>query len=78
MAPIGIFFILAGSMLEIKDFDKSFEKTGMYVFTVLLGFLLHGLVVLPGVYFLLSGTHPFKMILKSVPALVMAFGTSSR
>lgn len=78
LAPIGIFCLLAGQILEIKDLETSFVKAGWFVVTVLVGLLVHGLVVLPGLYFLISGTHPYKIMRNSVQALLTAFGTSSR
>ncbi|ODN05765.1 Excitatory amino acid transporter 2 [Orchesella cincta] len=77
LSPIGVFCLMAGGILDVNDLDKIFATTGLYVFTVLLGLLLHGLVVLPMIYFVISGSHPFKLIGNVVQALVTAFGTSS-
>jgi len=77
LSPIGIFCLLAGRILEIRNLDETLATTGVFVFTVLLGLLLHGLVVLPMIYFVITGSHPFKLIGNVTQALVTAFGTSS-
>jgi Na+/H+-dicarboxylate symporter len=77
LAPVGIFCLLAGQVLEVGDLHDTFHLMRMYVFTVLLGLLTHGMLVLPVLYFVICGSHPFKVIGNASHALLTAFGTSS-
>lgn len=47
LAPVGVCFLIAGQILEMKSFGDTFAKLGLYFATVLIGLLLHGCVVLP-------------------------------
>lgn len=42
LSPIGIFFLIAEKMLEIKSFYAVFVQLGWYFLTVMIGLLLHG------------------------------------
>jgi len=77
LAPVGIFCLLTGQMLEVDDVHDTLSKMWAYIFTVLFGLLTHGLLVLPALYFLISGYQPFTVMGNVVHALVTAFGTSS-
>ena len=37
-----------------------FAKLGLYFFTVLLGLFIHGCIVLPGIYVIVTRTLPFR------------------
>ena len=54
------------------------EEVGLYVVTVLVGLVVHGCIVLPLIYFLLTRQNPLKMVRAALQALLTAFGTSSR
>lgn len=49
----------------------------MYFLTVLIGLLIHGFIVLPLLYFLITKRNPYVYISNLAQALVTAFGTSS-
>lgn len=53
-------------------------QLGIYVSTVFLGLLIHGLIVLPSLYFISTRQSPFRLLSKIGPAIVTALGTSSR
>ena len=59
LAPIGVCFLIAGQFLEMKNLETEFEKLAWYVFVVLLGFAIHGLLVLPFIYTLICKKLPF-------------------
>ena len=77
-SPIGIASIIAGKLLEVESFAMLVEEVGLYVVTVLVGLVVHGCIVLPLIYFLLTRQNPLKMVRAALQALLTAFGTSSR
>lgn len=42
LSPVGIFFLIAEKMLEIKSFYEVFIQLGWYFLTVMIGLLVHG------------------------------------
>ncbi len=50
LAPLGVLFLVAGQMLEMKDMEQTFKSLGWYFMTVLVGLLIHGGIVLPLIY----------------------------
>eukprot|EP00090_Calanus_glacialis_P030538 TRINITY_DN4930_c0_g1_i1.p1 TRINITY_DN4930_c0_g1~~TRINITY_DN4930_c0_g1_i1.p1 ORF type:complete len:494 (+),score=139.84 TRINITY_DN4930_c0_g1_i1:271-1752(+) len=77
LAPIGVCFLVAGQLLEMKDIAGEFLKLGWYFFTVLLGLFIHGLIVLPTIYGLATRSLPFRFIANMGNPLATAFGTAS-
>jgi len=77
LAPIGVLFLIAGQILQMENAGKEFQKLGWYFFTVILGLGVHGLVVLPLLYFILTRTLPFRFLANMGNAYVTAFGTAS-
>jgi len=77
LAPVGVCFLVAGQLLEMKDIGGEFLKLGWYFFTVLLGLSIHGFIVLPTIYTLTTRSLPFRFIANMGNPLVTAFGTAS-
>jgi len=77
LAPVGVFFLIAGEVLKMDDLTLVLLSLGWYFLTVMMGLLIHGLIVLPLLYFLLVRELPFKFILNMTNALTTAFGTGS-
>ena len=77
MAPVGVFFLIGGQILEMDDFATVAQQLGFYFGTVLIGLGLHGFVVLPIVYSLCTRSLPFKFIANMTNAFTTAFGTAS-
>lgn len=77
LAPFGVFFLVAGSVIEMKDPGKTFESLAWYFGTVLIGLTVHGLIVLPAIYGFLTKSLPFKFVSNMANALATAFGTAS-
>ena len=50
VAPVGIIFLIAGQIVEMKDPAQTFAQIGAYFGTVIAGLVIHGLIVLPTVY----------------------------
>lgn len=77
LSPIGVLFLVASKITEMKSLDEVVGQLGMYFLTVLIALLIHGFLVLPGMYFLLTKKNPYVYIANMAQALVTAFGTSS-
>ncbi|KAL2097201.1 hypothetical protein ACEWY4_006408 [Coilia grayii] len=75
--PFGIIFLVAGKILDMHDPVHLAEKLGMYFVTVLVGLIVHGLVLLPLFFFILTKKNPFSYIRGLLQALVIALATSS-
>ncbi|XP_029943114.1 excitatory amino acid transporter 5-like [Salarias fasciatus] len=75
--PFGIVFLVAGKILDMQDPSTLGLKLGWYGVTVLAGLFVHGLVLLPGFYFLLTRQNPFRYIRGLLQAMVIALATSS-
>ena len=77
IAPVGVLFLVAGSVVEMKNPGKTFASLGYYFATVLIGLGIHGLLILPIIYSLMTRSLPFKFIGNMANALATAFGTAS-
>lgn len=76
-APVGILFLVAGKIVEMKDVGMLFASLGKYILCCLLGHAIHGLLVLPLIYFLFTRKNPYRFLWGILTALATAFGTSS-
>ncbi|XP_029939430.1 excitatory amino acid transporter 4 isoform X2 [Salarias fasciatus] len=76
-APVGIMFLIAGKIVEMKNLAEVGGQLGMYTVSVIVGLLIHGLFVLPLLYFLVTRRNPYIFIAGLLQALITALGTSS-
>ncbi|KAM5297691.1 neutral amino acid transporter B(0) isoform 1-T1 [Glossophaga mutica] len=76
-APVGILFLVASKIMEMEDVGSLFTSLGKYILCCLLGHAIHGLVLLPLIYFLFTRKNPYRFLWGIVTALITAFGTSS-
>ncbi|KAF3814751.1 hypothetical protein GH733_017027 [Mirounga leonina] len=76
-APVGILFLVAGKIVEMEDVGMLFASLGKYILCCLLGHAIHGLLVLPLIYFLFTRKNPYRFLWGIMTALATAFGTSS-
>ena len=58
LAPAGVCFLVAGKVLDADD--DEFRKLGKYIFVVILGLTLHGLLILPLIYTIICRKLPFR------------------
>merc|ERR1719273_1209507 len=77
MAPVGVFFLIGGQILEMEDFSVVAGQLGLYFMTVLIGLFVHGFVVLPIIYSVCTRKLPFRFIANMTNAFTTAFGTAS-
>ncbi|XP_050976537.1 solute carrier family 1 member 3b isoform X1 [Labeo rohita] len=77
-APIGILFLIAGKIVEMDDITEMGGQLGMYTITVIIGLMIHGMIILPTLYFVITRKNPFIFITGLLQALITALGTSSR
>jgi len=76
-APLGVCFLVAEEVLTMKSFEETFKGLGAYFGTVVLGLTIHGLIILPILYGLITRSLPFKYVSNMGNALFTAFGTAS-
>lgn len=76
--PFGIVFLIAGKILEMDDPTAVGKKLGFYAVTVVCGLVVHGLFILPLLYFVITKKNPIVFIRGVLQALLIALATSSR
>ena len=74
-APLGVLGLIT-KVVAISGFGL-FAAVGKYMLTIAGGLTLHILIVLPLLFYLLTGIHPKKHYRAMVSALATAFATSS-
>jgi len=77
LVPIGVASLVASKLGTSPDFFGQLEKTTKYAVTVLLGIGIHGLVVLPLLYWVFTRKNPFTFLRGLGQAMLTAFGTAS-
>uniref|UniRef100_A0A674IXZ5 Amino acid transporter n=1 Tax=Terrapene triunguis TaxID=2587831 RepID=A0A674IXZ5_9SAUR len=75
--PFGIVFLIAGKILEMDDPTAIGKKLGFYAITVVCGLVVHGLFILPMMYFFITKKNPIVFIRGILQALLIALATSS-
>ena len=61
LAPIGVCFLVAQQLIEKTDLAEEFRKLAWYFLTVLLGLSIHGFIVLPVLFTLVTRRLPFRL-----------------
>lgn len=77
LSPVGILFLVAAKIVEMESLEQVVAQLGMYFLTVLIGLCIHGFIILPGLYFVITKKNPYRYLSNLAQALVTAFGTSS-
>ncbi|KAJ8040325.1 Excitatory amino acid transporter 3 [Holothuria leucospilota] len=75
--PIGVFFLILGSILTVENWAEFVESVGLFIVTVFCGLVVHGFIVLPLLFLITTRRNPFKFLLGATQALFTALGTSS-
>ncbi|XP_049431869.1 neutral amino acid transporter B(0) [Epinephelus fuscoguttatus] len=76
-APLGIMFLVAGKIVEMEDVGNLFASLGKYIACCIIGHAVHGFLVLPAIYFVITRKNPYTFLWGIFTALATAFGTSS-
>jgi len=76
-SPIGIMSLIAAKFAEMENISGTFSSLGLFMVTVIVGLGVHGLLVLPLVYFLFTRKNPYIFLQGMVEAMMTAFGTDS-
>ncbi|XP_072928639.1 excitatory amino acid transporter 3 isoform X3 [Hemitrygon akajei] len=74
--PIGILFLIAAKVMEVDDWEI-FRRLGLYMATVLSGLAIHGIIILPLIYFIVVRKNPFTFIGGMAEALLTSVMISS-
>ncbi|XP_029922656.1 neutral amino acid transporter B(0) [Myripristis murdjan] len=76
-APLGIMFLVAGKIVEMEDVGMLFASLGKYIACCIIGHAIHGILVLPAIYFIFTRKNPYTFLWGIFTALATAFGTCS-
>lgn len=76
-APLGIMFLVAGKIVEMEEVGTLFASLGKYIACCIVGHAIHGALVLPAIYFIITRKNPYTFLWGIFTALATAFGTSS-
>ncbi|MBL9152095.1 MAG: dicarboxylate/amino acid:cation symporter [Verrucomicrobiales bacterium] len=80
VAPLGIFCLVAarfGLANAEGQLMTELKSVGKYFGAVLIGLALHGLIVLPAIYWVFTRKNPFRFLGKMSRSLLTAFSTAS-
>lgn len=80
LTPLGVFGLIAGRLAVVGGgaaLKSELTALASYVFTVVAGLTIHGLITLPGLYVLFRRKNPLKFFYGMLPALTVAFSTAS-
>ena len=75
--PIGVCSIVAARVAGACDPKRTLAALSKYVFTVLLGLAVHGLVALPAMFRAATKSNASEVLRGGAPALAAAFATDS-
>ncbi|XP_072290978.1 excitatory amino acid transporter 2-like [Eucyclogobius newberryi] len=76
-SPFGIACLICGKIISIKDLEVVAKQLGMYMVTVIIGLIIHGVIFLPSIYFAIVRKNPFTFFLGIFQAWITALGTAS-
>ncbi|XP_034248485.1 excitatory amino acid transporter-like [Thrips palmi] len=76
-SPFGIMCLIAGKIMSIANMASTAQQLGLYMVTVVLGLLVHGLVTLPVIYWAVTRQNPATFFKGMLQAWVTAVGTAS-
>ena len=76
LTPIGVCFMVAGSVLGRENIESDFIQLGLFVVTVIAGLLIYLILTLL-VLFAASGKNPFRLLKYSLEPFLICFATTS-
>ena len=78
ISPVGICSLIAAKVAGMSDIAQAFEMLGYLMGTAVVGFFVHGVIVIPLIYFVVTRKNPIIYIKNLSDAMVTAYGTDSR
>lgn len=78
ISPFGICSLIAAKLAGMGDIGQAFEMLGYVMGTAVAGLFIHGVIVLPLVYFIFTRKNPIIYIKNLSDAIATAYGTDSR
>lgn len=76
VTPIGVCFMIAGSVMKVDDVGVAFQGLGMFIVTVTAGLGICFFMTI-FLYFLVTFKNPFKFLRHCVNAWFISFATTS-
>nr|XP_020461205.1 excitatory amino acid transporter 2-like isoform X2 [Monopterus albus] len=76
-SPLGIASLIAGKIAAIGDLEVVARQLGMYMVTVTVGLVIHGGLILPAIFFIITRKSPFVFYSGIFQAWLTALGTAS-
>lgn len=77
-SPFGIMCLIAGKIMSIENLVATAQMLGLYMVTVVMGLLIHGVITLPLIFWALTRQNPAVFFRGILPAWLTAMGTASR
>ncbi|KAJ3662154.1 hypothetical protein Zmor_006512 [Zophobas morio] len=77
LSPVGILFLVIAKIIEMDDMETVLGQLGLYFATVMAGIMVHGFVILPLIFSIVTRQLPFRYIANMSQAIATAFGTAS-
>lgn len=78
LSPFGIMCLIAGKIMSIVNLAATAQMLGLFMITVILGLLIHGIITLPTIFWLLTRKNPAVFFRGMMQAWITALGTASR
>ncbi|XP_046546858.1 excitatory amino acid transporter 3-like [Haliotis rubra] len=76
-SPLGILFLITAQIMSTTDLRETGQTLAIYIATEMAGLAIHSLVVLPGLYFILTRKNPYAIYRKATQVVITALATSS-
>ncbi|XP_011502212.1 PREDICTED: excitatory amino acid transporter-like [Ceratosolen solmsi marchali] len=76
-SPIGIMCLIAGKIMSIANLIATAQMLGLYMITVVLGLLIHGIITLPLIFWIVTRQNPAVFFKGIMQAWLTAMGTAS-
>ncbi|NXJ12732.1 SATT protein, partial [Odontophorus gujanensis] len=69
--PIGIMFLVGSKIVEMEDIVLLVTSLGKYIFASILGHFIHGVIILPLIYFASTRQNPQQLVAQHPDALCL-------
>ncbi|XP_069765144.1 excitatory amino acid transporter 2-like [Narcine bancroftii] len=76
-SPLGIASLICGKIAAIRNLEAVARQLGMYMVTVAVGLLIHGGIILPSIYLMITRKNPLTFLGGIFQAWITALGTAS-